>query len=131
MGSDQESIPSDDIVFDILTQLKSLETLDTCKLVCKGWEKMIYEWSFMPLYCRRSRMLSSFFIQDVIDNKFFSMFVAIDGPISSDVFIARLPDDMKILASYTHGILCCVRRSGKELPLICMQEHYSTMAVFA
>ncbi|KAL0447612.1 UNVERIFIED_CONTAM: hypothetical protein Slati_1889100 [Sesamum latifolium] len=82
MGS-QESTLSDDMVFDILTRLKSLETLDACKLVCKGWEEMIYESSFMPLYCRRSRMLSGFFIQDMIDNKFFSMFAAIDGSTTS------------------------------------------------
>ncbi|KAL0407872.1 UNVERIFIED_CONTAM: F-box protein [Sesamum radiatum] len=113
MGS-QESSPPYDVVFEILTRLKSLETLDTCKLVCKGWEEMIYESSFMPLYCYRSRMLSGFFIQDMVDNKFFSMFAAIDGSTSSNVFIARLPDDMKILASCNHGILCCVRRSGKN-----------------
>ncbi|KAL0407921.1 UNVERIFIED_CONTAM: hypothetical protein Sradi_1726500 [Sesamum radiatum] len=114
MGSDQESIPSDDIVFDILTRLKSLKTLDICKLVCKGWEEMIYEWSFMPLYCCRSRVLSGFFIQDMIDNKLFSICAAIDGSTSSDVSIARLSDDMKILASCNHGILSCVRRSGKN-----------------
>ncbi|KAL0327619.1 UNVERIFIED_CONTAM: F-box protein [Sesamum angustifolium] len=59
---------------------------------------MIYESSFMPLFCRRSRMLSGFFIQDIVDNKFFSI----------------LPDNMKILASCNHGILCCVKRSGKN-----------------
>ncbi|KAL0407900.1 UNVERIFIED_CONTAM: hypothetical protein Sradi_1724400 [Sesamum radiatum] len=111
----QEWTPSDNMIFEILTRLKSLETLDTCKLVCKGWEEMIYESSFMPLYCRRSRMLLGFFIQDIIDNKFFSMFAAIDdGSTLSDVSIARLPDDMKILTSCNHGILCCLRRSGKN-----------------
>ncbi|KAL0297374.1 UNVERIFIED_CONTAM: F-box protein [Sesamum radiatum] len=114
MGSDQESTLSDDMVFEILTRLKSLETLDACKLVCKGWEEMIYESSFMHLFCRRSRMLSGFFIQDIVDNKFFSMFAAIDGSTSSDVSIARLPDNMKILASCNHGILCCAKRSGKN-----------------
>ncbi|KAL2236126.1 UNVERIFIED_CONTAM: hypothetical protein Sindi_1344800 [Sesamum indicum] len=105
MGS-QEYTLSDDIVFDILTRLKSLKTLDTCKLVCKRWEEMIYELSFLPLFCRRSRMLSGFFIQDMIDNKF-SMFAAIDSSTSFNVSIARFPDDMKILASCNHGILCC------------------------
>ncbi|KAL2236129.1 UNVERIFIED_CONTAM: F-box protein [Sesamum indicum] len=75
---------------------------------------MIYESSFMPLFCRRSRMLSGFFIQDMIEHKFFSMFATIDGSTSPDVSIARFPDDMKILASCNHGILCYVRRSGKN-----------------
>ncbi|KAK4423022.1 F-box protein [Sesamum alatum] len=118
MGSDQEVLP-DDMVFDILTRLSSLETLDTCKSVCNRWEEIIYETSFMPLYCRRSRKLSGFFIQDMQEHKYFSMFAAMDdhqdgSTKSDDVCIASFPDDMKILASCNHGILCCVRRRGKN-----------------
>lgn len=42
------------IIFDILTRT-SLKTLDICKAVNKEWHDLIYESSFMPQFCTRTR----------------------------------------------------------------------------
>ncbi|PIN11904.1 hypothetical protein CDL12_15488 [Handroanthus impetiginosus] len=103
-----KNLPSD-IIFEILTRT-SLETLDACKSVCNEWNHLICESSFMPLYCKRTNTLFGYFIQDMIRNKFVSMFVS-TGQNSS---IKNIHSDMKILASSDHGILCCLRINGKS-----------------
>ncbi|KAI3453718.1 hypothetical protein Pfo_010381 [Paulownia fortunei] len=112
MGSQELSL---DIIFEILTRTTSLKTLDACKCVCKGWKQLIYESSFMPLYCKKTNNLSGYFIQDVKLHMHVSMFVSIDQSEGGGGggCIASLPHDMRILASCNQGILCCLRRKDR------------------
>ncbi|KAG8381947.1 hypothetical protein BUALT_Bualt05G0025600 [Buddleja alternifolia] len=101
-----------DTIFEILTRISSLTTLDTCESVCKSWKNLIHETSFMPLYCQRTRNMSGYFIQDMKQHKYSSMFVSID---QSNGCMGLVPDDMKILASCNNqGILCCLRLQRKR-----------------
>ncbi|KAI3453992.1 hypothetical protein Pfo_010655 [Paulownia fortunei] len=96
-----------DVVFEIITRTTSLKTLDACKSVCKGWKQLIYDSSFMPTYCQRTKNLSGYFVQDIRHCEYLSMFVSVDQPEEGGSSIGRLPRGMRILASCSQGILCC------------------------
>ncbi|KAL7150653.1 hypothetical protein ABFS83_05G128400 [Erythranthe nasuta] len=106
--SSSEELPTD-IVFDIISRTTSLKTLDTCKSVCKEWKQLIYESSFMPLYCQNTKNLYGYFVQDVRKSNYVSMFVCLDSN-NNKLPVLRLPDNTRILASCNQGILCCLKK---------------------
>ncbi|KAL3619419.1 hypothetical protein CASFOL_036989 [Castilleja foliolosa] len=58
MGSDDQKLCSD-VILEILT----LKTLDTCKCVSKKWNNLIYESNFKSTYRNRTNNLVGYFIQ--------------------------------------------------------------------
>ncbi|KAL9167850.1 hypothetical protein ABFS82_05G124500 [Erythranthe guttata] len=110
--SSSEKLPTD-VVFDIISRTTSLKTLDTCKSVCKEWKQLIYESSFMPLYCQNTKNLYGYFVQDVRKCNYVSMFVCLDNNNNSNnnkLPVLRLPENTRILASCNQGILCCLKK---------------------
>ncbi|KAG8381943.1 hypothetical protein BUALT_Bualt05G0025200 [Buddleja alternifolia] len=121
MSTSEELLPSD-LIFEILTRITSLKALDTCKSICKSWNKLIHEPRFMPLYCQRTRNLSGYFIldKDRTHRSGMTRFVSIDqlieeeekdcGSVYDVVYMEELLDYLTILASCNQGIFCCLRR---------------------
>ncbi|KAL7112032.1 hypothetical protein ACP275_05G127500 [Erythranthe tilingii] len=111
--SSSEELPTD-IVFDIISRTTSLKTLDTCKSVCKEWKQLIYESSFMPLYCQNTKNLYGYFVQDVRKSNYVSMFVCLDNNNNNKLPVLRLPENTRILASCNQGILCCLKKRNSN-----------------
>ncbi|EYU29202.1 hypothetical protein ABFS82_05G125100 [Erythranthe guttata] len=111
--SSSEKLPTD-IVFDIISRTTSLQTLDTCKSVCKEWKQLIYESSFMPLYCQNTNNLYGYFVQDVRKSNYVSMFVCLDNNNNNKLPFLRLPENTRILASCNQGILCCLKKRNSN-----------------
>ncbi|XP_073119721.1 F-box protein At5g49610-like [Henckelia pumila] len=102
---------SSDTIFKILTQITSLKSLDTCKVVSKEWKKMIYESSFTSIHCEGTKIKSGYFIQDIRHNEYVSKFVSCDSTLPKEC----LPKKVKILACASNqGILCCEKQLGKQ-----------------
>ncbi|CDP07857.1 unnamed protein product [Coffea canephora] len=109
-----------DLIFEILARA-SLNTLDTCKLVSKDWNRLVYESNFMPSYCKNTSNVYGYFIQNLVANRHQFRFVSFNSqpPEGHDQTCIRIStptpdDDMNIQASSKQGILCCVRRKGKQ-----------------
>ncbi|XP_057969548.1 F-box protein At5g49610-like [Malania oleifera] len=108
---------SSDIIFEILTRV-FLQTLGRCRVVCKQWNALTYESSFMHDHRQRTKAVSGYFIQELSNNLFSSVFVSIDGlqkfsdgcsAPSLDFLPAK---HMQIVASSYQGLLCCVNQQS-------------------
>ncbi|XP_059636088.1 F-box protein At5g49610-like [Cornus florida] len=106
---------SSDMCFEILSRT-SLKTLDRCKSVCKAWNYLTYESSFMSLHCKRTDTVSGYFIQDESFKNHRTTFVSINQSdhSTSKLSLDFLPEKVNILASSNQGILCCVNGYGKR-----------------
>ncbi|CAK9144166.1 unnamed protein product [Ilex paraguariensis] len=104
-----------DVIFEILTRT-SFETLSRCKLVCKSWNRVTYDSSFMNLFCRRTSTISGFFIQSMASNKYSSNFVSSHESSlpGLNVSLDFLPHNVKIEACSKQGILCCLSRRDRH-----------------
>uniref|UniRef100_A0A5B6YRJ9 F-box domain-containing protein n=1 Tax=Davidia involucrata TaxID=16924 RepID=A0A5B6YRJ9_DAVIN len=102
------SDPCSDIIFEILSPT-SLKTVDRCKLVCKKWNQLTYESSFM---------------HSLPENKYYIwllhstektlqvsiQFVSINESASTSNLLSLdfLPNDVWFEAYSNQGLLCCV-----------------------
>ncbi|XP_058086503.1 F-box protein At5g49610-like [Magnolia sinica] len=110
---EKESLPYD-LIPEILTRVP-FEYLHTCRLVCKDWESIIHESSFMQLHSERTRTISGFFIQRIVSNRFRKSFISLyQSPNILQPSIDFLPEDVRIMASSRHGLLCCVSEQIQE-----------------
>ncbi|XP_057969547.1 F-box protein At5g41720-like [Malania oleifera] len=108
---------SSDIIFEILTRV-FLQTLGRCRVVCKQWNALTYESSFMHDHRERTKAVPGYFIQELSNNLFSSVFVSVDGlhkfsggcsAPSLDFLPAK---HVQIVASSYQGLLCCVNQQS-------------------
>ncbi|XP_059636166.1 F-box protein At5g49610-like [Cornus florida] len=94
----------------------SSDMLDRCKSVCKAWNNLTYESSFMPLHCKRTDTVSGYFIQEESFKNHRTTFVSINhsDQSTSKLSLDFLPKKVNILASSNQGILCCVNGYGER-----------------
>ncbi|KAG6718303.1 hypothetical protein I3842_04G143500 [Carya illinoinensis] len=99
-----------DMIFEILSRT-SLKTLGRCALVCKDWNRMVYESSFMHAFHQRTKTISGFFIQSSLWGKPFSEFISNYSMQDSDSKLSLdfLPKHVNIEAATKQGILFCVK----------------------
>lgn len=114
MDSALPNLPSD-IIFEALSRIFSLKTLDTCKVVCKDWNQLVSESSFMPKYCKNTKNLYGFYVQDLRSCKYKQEFISLE-PSQSDKERTSIKigkkfweNGAKIEASSKQGILCVVK----------------------
>ncbi|KAG6658217.1 hypothetical protein CIPAW_04G145600, partial [Carya illinoinensis] len=98
------------MIFEILSRT-SLKTLGRCALVCKDWNRMVYESSFMHAFHQRTKTISGFFIQSSLWGKPFSEFISNYSMQDSDSKLSLdfLPKHVNIEAATKQGILFCVK----------------------
>ncbi|XP_077231863.1 F-box protein At5g49610-like [Tasmannia lanceolata] len=98
------------VIFEILTRVSS-ESLWPCRWVCKEWRKLTYESNFNHHHCERTQTLSGFFIQESFKCNYSSSFISIDhSPTIPKPSLNFLPEKVKIEASSSKGLLCCVNQ---------------------
>ncbi|XP_050236165.1 F-box protein At5g49610-like [Mercurialis annua] len=99
---------SSDIIFEILSR-SSLSTLGKCRQLSKDCNSLTYEASFTNLYCKRSNVLSGFFLQNLKRNKHSSQFVSVDNSdADNSLSLDFLSKSVQIVCSTTQGFLLCV-----------------------
>ncbi|GER45115.1 F-box protein-related [Striga asiatica] len=107
----------DDVAYEIVSRT-CLKTVDSCKAVSKNWHNMIYETSFLPLYCARTKNVSGYFLKDYKHNKHVTEFVSLDEkqePEWAQSFVGKfLGPNGHIVASCRQGLLCCAKRLGRN-----------------
>lgn len=97
------------MVMEILSRC-SIKTLDRCKSVCKQWNNLTHESSFVQLHSWRTNTISSYFLQGLSFRKSFFKFMSMEDDDSKNISLDFLPKDTRILAaSPDQGILCFVR----------------------
>ncbi|XP_035551097.1 F-box protein At5g49610-like [Juglans regia] len=113
MGS--PDLPSD-IIFEILSRT-SLKTLGRCALVCKDWNRMVYESSFMHPFCQRTKTISGFFMQSRFVGRPFAEFVSNYSmqDSNSKLSLDFLPRNVNIEAATKQGILLCVKKLDTKI----------------
>jgi len=96
-----------DIIFEILTR-SSMETVEKCRLLSKECNKITYESTFTNHHSQRTNIISGFFMQSMIRNKFYSSFVSVDTlkPYPK-LSLNFLPASIEIVASTNQGLLLC------------------------
>lgn len=109
--------PPDGVIFEILRRC-SINTMDVCKAVCKDWNQLIYEPNFIADYYEKSENLFGYLIQTVRSNKQEHGFASINRSDREFRFSTKSLkskfDDVQIVASSMEGILCCVKRFGRQ-----------------
>ncbi|KAL6008289.1 hypothetical protein ACLOJK_033795 [Asimina triloba] len=103
----QKYLPSD-IIFDILTWVPS-QDIEVCRWVSKSWKSITYEPNFKHMHCQRTETISGFILQNMVRCHYKSTFASLhQSPNHPKLSLDFLPEDVKIMASSSHGLLCCV-----------------------
>lgn len=94
----------------------SIDTLDRCKLVCKQWNVLTHESSFIQLHSERTSAISGYFIQGIRHCKFVFKFVSMDDGSGNpkNISLDFLANDVQLLAASDQGLLCFMRHRYKN-----------------
>lgn len=102
------------MMMEILTRCP-IDSLDQCKSVCKQWNNLTFESSFIQLHSRRTSTISGYFIQGMRHCKFIFTFVSMDDNDNSrNILLNFLPNDIQILAASDQGLLCFMTTRYKK-----------------
>lgn len=103
-----------DIVSEILSRA-SLQTVASSRLVSKECNRLTYESWFRNLNSERAKTTYGYFLQRIVWGKYSSQFVSSCNSPYSQLSLDFLPfPDVKILASFTEGLMLCVNTNPKH-----------------